>query len=63
MAHFHGICHKRFDLSYVGGFLELRKLTFSGLKCQFDVLKTNFRGLIGDWKPTLALEPKCGIFS
>ena len=46
MAHFHGICHGNCDLSYVGGVLEFIKLDFRGLKCQSDVKKVNFRGLI-----------------
>ena len=48
MAHFHGICHIKFDLRYVGGFLEFRKLDFKGFKAQFDVKKANFRGLIAE---------------
>ena len=57
MIHFHGICQGKFDLRYVGGLLEFRKLDFRGLKGQFDVKKTNFRGLItkiGHLKPMLA---------
>ena len=42
--HFHGICHEKFDLRYVGGFLEFKKLDFRGLKGQFDVKNANFRG-------------------
>ena len=48
MIHFHGICHEKFDLRYVGGFLEFRKLDFRGLKGQFDVKKADFRGLIAE---------------
>ena len=57
MIHFHGICHGKFDLRYVGGFLEFKKLDFRGLKGQFDVKKANFRGVIaeiGNYRPTLA---------
>ena len=57
MIHFHRICHGKFDLRYIGGFLEFRKLDFRGLEGQFDVKKANFRGLIteiGHLKPILA---------
>ena len=57
MIHFHGICHGKFDLRYVGGFLEFRKLDFRGLEGQFDVKKADFRGLIakiGHYRPILA---------
>ena len=46
---FHGICHRKFDLRYIGGVLEPRKLDFSGLKGQFEIKKVNlgdFRGLL-----------------
>ena len=46
MSHFHGICHAKFDLRYVVGFVNFKKLDFRGLKGQFDVKKANFRGLI-----------------
>ena len=45
MAHY-GVCHWIFALWYTGGILELKKLDFRGLKCQSDVKKVNFRGLI-----------------
>ena len=57
MINFHEICHGKFDLKYVGGFLEFRKLDFRGFKGQFDVKKANFRGLIAEichLNPTLA---------
>ena len=57
MIHFHGICHRKFDLKYVGWFLEFRKFGFRGLKGQFYVKKANFRGLIakiGHYSPILA---------
>ena len=57
MVDFLEICHGKFDLRYVGGFLEFRKLDFRGIKGQFDVKKANFRGLIaeiGHFTPTLA---------
>ena len=57
MIHFYRICHGKFDLRYVGGFLEFKKLDFRGLKGQFDVKKANFRGLIakiGHYRPILA---------
>ena len=60
MVHFHGICHGKFDLPYVGGFLEFKKLDFRGLKGQVDVEKANFRGLIariGRYRPILASRP------
>ena len=56
MVHFHGIYHRKFDLPYVGGFLEFKKLDFRGLKGQVDVEKANFRGLIariGHYRPIL----------
>ena len=52
MAHFQGLCHGSCALGYVGGIFNLRKLEFRGLKGQFDVKITNFRGLI----------PKIGYF-
>ena len=39
-------CLGIFALLYIGGILELKKLDFRGLKCQSDVKKVNFRGLI-----------------
>ena len=57
MAHFHGFCHRNCALWYIGEVLELRKLDFRGVKGQFDVKKTNFRGLIakiGHLRPILA---------
>ena len=39
MIHFHGICHGKRDLRYVGGFLEFKKLEFRGLKGQFNANK------------------------
>ena len=57
MIHFHGICHRKFDLKYFGGFLEFGKLDLRGFKGQFDVKKADFRGLIAEichLKPTLA---------
>ena len=57
MAHFHGICHGKFALRYVGGVPEVKKLDFRGLKGQFDVKMANFRGLIakiGYYRPILA---------
>ena len=57
MIHFHGICHGKFDLRHVGGFLEFKKLDFRGLKAQFDTKQANFRGLIakiGHYRPILA---------
>ena len=57
MIHFHGICHIKFDLRYVVGFLEFMNLAFRGLKGQFDVKKANFRGLIakiGHYRSILA---------
>ena len=66
MVHFHGICQEKFDLRYVEGFLDLKKLNFRGLKGQFDVKKANFRGLIakiGHYRPILALRTHlCPIF-
>ena len=46
MTHFHGLCHRSCDLKYIAGVLELRKLDFMGLKCEFDVKKAHFRELI-----------------
>ena len=57
MAHFHGICHKNCILRYVEAFLDFSKLYFRDLKGQFDVKKTDFRGLIakiGYLRPNLA---------
>ena len=57
MAHFHGLCHGNCALRYVGGILELGKLSFRGLKDQFDIKKANFRGVItkiGHKRPILA---------
>jgi hypothetical protein len=57
MTHFHGLCHGKCALRYVGGILRHRKLDFRGLKGQFDVKKANFRGLIakiGHLRPILA---------
>ena len=55
MVHFHGICHGKFDLTYVGWFPEFKKIDFRGLKGQVDVKKANFRGLarIGHYRPIL----------
>ena len=56
MAHFLGIFHGNCALRYVGGVLEVKKLDFRGLKCQFDVKKVNFRGLTaksGHYRPIL----------
>ena len=56
MAHYHGFCHGIFALRYTGRILELKKLDFRGLKCQSDVKKVNFRGLIvktGHLRPIL----------
>ena len=65
MVHFHGICHRKFDLTYVGWFLEFKKLDFMGLKGQFDVKKANFRGLIAKIdsnRPIMASKPHlCSI--
>ena len=46
MTQFHGIWHEKFDLKYVGGILELRKIDFRRLKGKFDVKKAKFRRLI-----------------
>ena len=46
MVHFHGICHENCVLRYVEEVLEFRKSDFMGLKGQFDVKTTNFRGVI-----------------
>ena len=46
MVRFHGICHKKCALKYVGGIVELKKLHFRGLKGQIDVKNAKFRGLI-----------------
>ena len=57
MTHFHGLCHGKCGLRYVGGILGHRKLDFRGLKGQFDVKKANFGGLlpkIGHLTPILA---------
>ena len=57
MTNFHEVCHGNCALRYVGGVLDLRKLGFSGLKVQFDVKKTNVRGLmakISHYWPILA---------
>ena len=59
MAHFHEICHRKFDISYVGGFLELRKFNFRVSKVN-SMAKRQFRGPIaeiGDLKPILASRP------
>ena len=58
MVYFHGICHGKFDLTYVGGFPEFKKLDFRGLKGQVDVKKANFRGLIAriGHRPILAFR-------
>ena len=56
MAYFHGLCHEYCALRYIGRVLELIKLGFRGLKGQFDVKKTNFRGpiaKIGHLRPIL----------
>ena len=57
MAKFHELCHGNCALRYFGGFLELRKLDFRGLKGQNDVENANLRGLIariGRYRPILA---------
>ena len=58
MAHFHWVCHENCALKYVGGVLELRKLNFSGLKCQclkWQCLKGKFDfKRPGYLRPTLA---------
>ena len=57
MANFHGIYYMNCTLGYVGGVLVLRKLYFKGLKGQFDVKNTNYRGpiaKIGHYWPILA---------
>ena len=46
MAHYHGFYHGILALMYTGRILEFKKLDFRGLKCQSDVKKVNFRGLI-----------------
>merc|ERR1712002_1087988 len=43
---FYGICHRNCALKYIGGILELRKVSFRGLKGPFDVKKANFRELL-----------------
>ena len=42
---FQGLCHGNCELTYVEGFLKLRKLNFRNLKGQFDV-KKKFRRLL-----------------
>ena len=67
MAHFHGICHGKFALRYVGGVPEVKKLDFSGLKGQFDVKNAHFWGankLNRYFEATFwLLEPTCDPFS
>ena len=56
MTHFHVVCHGKYALKYVGGVLELRKLDFRGLKCQFNVKRPNLgaqKAKIGDLGPIL----------
>ena len=56
MAHFHVVCHRNYALKYVGGVLEVRKLDFRGLKCQFDVKRPNLgaqKAKISDLGPIL----------
>ena len=57
MAYFHGLCNRNCGLRYARRILELTKLNFRGLKCQFSVKKANFGGLIakiGHYRPILA---------
>ena len=62
MAHFHGIRHGNCVLRYNGGILELRKLDFSVLNCQFDVKKANFRGLIPKIDDFMGVIAKIALF-
>ena len=48
MAHYHEFYHGILALTYIERILELKKLDFRGLKCQSDVKKVNFRGLIAN---------------
>ena len=46
MTKFHELCHGNCALRHVRGVLKLKKLDFRGLKCQFEVKRASFRGLI-----------------
>ena len=46
MVYLNRLCHRYCAVRYAGGFLELRKLDFRGLKGQFDFKKAKFRGLV-----------------
>ena len=59
MAHSLLFCHGIFALRYTGGILDLKKIDFRDLKCQSDVKKVNFRGLIakiGYLRPILTFK-------
>ena len=67
VAYFLGIWDRNCVPRYVGGVLEFKKSDFMGLKCQFDVKKANFKGLIAKFshlKPILASRtPLRSIFT
>ena len=66
MVYFYKLYHRNCALRYVGWVLELRKLSFRGLKCQIDAKKAYFRelmGKIGHLRPIWAFKPNlCPIF-
>ena len=66
MTYFHELCHGNCALRYVGGILRVKKLDFRGLKCQFEVKRASFKGLIAriDYlSAILATRTPCGLLS